>query len=144
MTETKYWQALRKFLVPMVYAWKINANYAAGVPDWYGSGMHQDLWIENKRIKNNGEPPESLDLTDYKHYLTVNQQLWLKRRHNEGRNTGVLVFSKRGHVLLLGDAWQKPISRKDFLEAAMPPRDMAVRLINILGELPIESQKGLK
>lgn len=140
MTETKYWNSFRKYLVPRVYAWKINASYVKGIPDWWGSGANQDLWVENKRIANNGEPPLVLDLTDRTKYLSLHQQQWLERRHNEGRHTGVLVFSKRGHIFLPGLGWQKPVSRLDFLAMCMPYKDMADRLINILGELPIEDQ----
>lgn len=142
MTETDYWNSLRKHLVPRVYAWKISASYVKGVPDCWFSGVNQDLWVENKRIAGDGNPPAFLKLTDHKKYLSIHQQQWLERRHKEGRRTGVLVFSKVGHIYLPGLAWQKPISKLDFLEAAMPYKDMAERLINIVGELPIEDQLG--
>ena len=144
MTETGYWNSLRKLLKNRVYAWKINANFTAGIPDWWGSGSHQDLWVENKRIKNDGDPPAFLDLTNHDDYLTVLQQNWLVDRYNEGRNVGVLVFSKHGHVYFPGLSWQDPISKLDFIERAMSKKDMAERLINILGELPIEPPSGLK
>lgn len=140
MKENDYWSSLRKYLVPRVYAWKINASYVKGVPDCWLSGSTQDLWIENKRIVNDGEPPAFLNLTDHKNYLSLHQQQWLERRHREGRHTGVLVFSKAGHLFLPDLAWKKPIPRLDFLAAAMPYSDMADRLINLVGELPIEDQ----
>lgn len=140
MTETKYWQALRKYLVPRVYVWKIQAGFIGGIPDWWGSGIFQDLWVENKRVK--GDLPAILDLTDHKKYLTALQQLWLRRRHREGRHVGVIVFSKVGHIYVPGVDFLKPISKLDFMERAMPYKDLASRLINILGELPIEDQVG--
>ena len=140
MTETKYWQAFRKHLIPRVYAWKIAAGFIGGIPDWWGSGCHQDLWVENKRIKNDGNPPAILDLTNYDDYLSALQQLWLRRRHREGRHVGVIVFSKIGHIYVPGVDFLKPISKLDFMERAMPYKDLATRLINILGELPIEDQ----
>lgn len=140
MTETNYWNSLRKYLVPRVYAWKISASYVKGIPDCWLSGSEQDLWIENKRIANDGNLPLSLDLTDHKKYLTIHQQQWLERRYREGRRVGVLVFSKHGHIYLPGLSWQKPVSKLDYLATAMPYKDMADRLINILGELPIEDQ----
>lgn len=142
MTESNYWTKLRTFLVPRVYAWKIAASYVKGIPDWWGSGSLDDLWVENKRIQGNGEPPAILDLTDEGKYLTAHQQLWLRRRYREGRNVGVIVFSKRGHLYLPGMDFLRPISKLDFLEKSMPYRDLATRLINILGELPIEDQVG--
>ena len=140
MTENNYWAAFRKYLVPRVYAWKIAASYVKGIPDWWGSGSLQDLWVENKRIVANGEPPAMLDLTDEKKYLSAHQKLWLRRRHKEGRHVGVIVFSKVGHIYLHGLEWEKPISKLDFLERAMPYKDLAEKLINILGELPIGDQ----
>lgn len=128
--------------MPRVYAWKINANFEKGIPDWWGSGSMQDLWVENKRIQGNGEPPAILSLTDEKKYLSAFQQLWLRRRHREGRNVGVIVFSKIGHLYVPGVDFLKPISKLDFMERSMPYKDLATRLINILGELPIEDQVG--
>lgn len=135
MTENKYWAAFRKHLVPRVYAWKINANYIAGIPDWWASGSHQDLWVENKRIKLQ-QPPVFLDLTKHEEYLSVLQQEWLTDRYNEGRHVGVLVFSEWGHVYFPDLTWQKPMSKMRFLEKALPYKDMANHLIGILGELP--------
>jgi hypothetical protein len=142
MTESDYWQKFRKHLVPRVYAWKIQASYIGGIPDWWGSGSHQDLWVENKRIARDVDPPAILDLTDHKNYLSVLQQQWLEHRHNEGRNTGVVVFSRAGHIFLAGLDWKKPISKLDFYERAMPYSDLATKLINILGELPLEARVG--
>jgi len=144
MTETGYWNTLRPLLKNRVYAWKINANYIAGIPDWWGSGVHQDLWVENKRIKGDKDPPAILDLTKTDDYLNRNQQDWLRERYAEGRSVGVLVFSKAGHVYFPGLTWEKPISKLDFLERAMPKKDLAEMLINILGELPMEHEIGVK
>lgn len=104
--------------------------------------MHQDLWVENKRIVGDAEPPAILDLTDPKKYLSDHQQLWLKHRHKEGRRVGVIVFSCKGHIYLPGLSWQKPVSKLDFLSTSMTYKDLATKLINILGELPIEDQVG--
>jgi len=140
MTETKYWQALRKHLVPRVYAWKINAGFIGGIPDVWLSGSEQDLWVENKRVA--GNLPAMLDLSNHKKYLSKLQQLWLERRHKEGRHVGVVVFSEHGHLYVHGLDWQKPISKLDFLERSMSYKELSTKLINVLGELPIEDQLG--
>ena len=137
MTESDYWQALRKKLKNRVYTWKINASYARGVPDWYGSGVLQDLWVENKRVATQ-TPPPSLDLTDHSKYLSALQQKWLEDRYAEGRHVAVVVFSKVGHLLLLGLEWQKPISRLSYMERAVSMDELAQELVEILGE------KGVK
>lgn len=141
-TETEYWTRFRPKLVPRVYVFKINAGFVKGIPDEWISGSMQDLWIENKRIFGDKDPPAILDLSDEKKYLSGHQQRWLERRHKEGRHTGVIVFSRRGHIFLPGLAWQTPISKLDFLSAAMPYKDLAEKVINIVGELPIEDQLG--
>jgi hypothetical protein len=136
MQEKDYWSTFRKHLVSRVYAWKINDAYAAGIPDWWGSGRHQDLWVENKRIfRDAAQPPVMLDLTDVKKYLSFRQQDWLVHRHDEGRHVGVLVFSRIGHVYFPGLTWQERMSRLDFIQQAESYKDVAERLINIMGEL---------
>lgn len=133
-TETQYWTRFRPLLVPRIYAWKINASYVKGIPDWWGSGTNQDLWCENKRIHNDGPVPELLDLCDHTKYLSVNQQEWLRERHGEGRQVGVLVFSKAGYVFLPGLTWEVPIPREAFLSLTRTKHEMAEELIELLGE----------
>lgn len=132
-TESDYWQKLRKKLKGRVYAWKINASYIKGVPDCWLSGPNQDLWIENKRVASE-TPPPVLDLTDHKKYLTLHQQQWLEDRYEEGRNVAVVVFSKSGHLLLLGLEWKKPVSRLSFLERSVSMDELASQLVEFVGE----------
>jgi hypothetical protein len=139
MTETNYWSTLRKAIAGRIYTWKINAAYERGVPDWYGSGAHQDLWVENKRIiSDNKQPPLVLDLTDRKKYLNVNQQLWLEARHAEGRHVAVIVFSKVGHVYLPGLSYQKKLTRQEFIEKALPTAELANLMVAICGDLELK------
>jgi acetyl esterase/lipase len=135
MTETQYWQKLRKLIVGRVaYLWKINASYEAGVPDWYVSDV-VDMWVENKRVKNDTKlPPLSLDLTSTRDYLTANQQLWLERRYYEGRRVGVVVFGKVGHLWLPGLDYQIPITREQYLEKAMTMPELADELVAYVGK----------
>lgn len=138
MTESDYWSKLRKAIAGRIYTWKIQASYVKGVPDWWTSGIHQDLWVENKRIVGDGEPPAILDLTDHKKYLTLHQQDWLQRRHDEGRNVGVVVFSRSGHIFLPGLRFKEKVSKLDFLEKAMTYKDLAEHLIAIVGEMELK------
>ena len=135
MTETQYWQKLRKLLVKEVsYLWKINASYVAGVPDWYVSDK-RDAWIENKRVKSDAKlPPEILDLTSHKDYLTKNQQLWLSDRHSEGRSVGVVVFGQAGHLWLPGLDFLRPITREEYLDRALTMPELATEIIEYLQE----------
>lgn len=137
MTESNYWSKLRKAIAARVYAWKINASYEKGVPDCWFSGCHQDLWVENKRVAS-AQPPVVLDLTDQKKYLTALQQLWLERRHAEGRHVGVIVFSKVGHIWLPGLSWKEKVSRLEFIEKAMSMPDLADLVVEICGEMELK------
>jgi hypothetical protein len=135
MTESNYWSKLRQAIAGRIYTWKINAAYEKGVPDWWGSGIHDDLWVENKRVAGDTKlPPLQLDLTDYKKYLNPNQQLWLERRHAEGRHIGVIVFSKVGHLYLPGLDYQRKITRLEFMNKAMTMPELADLMVEICGE----------
>lgn len=137
MTESDYWQALKKKIAGRIYAWKINASYAKGIPDWWASGSMQDLWVENKRVAS-ALPPPSLDLTDPKKYLTYHQQSWLKMRYDEGRHVGVIVFSKIGHLWLPGLSWTEPVSRLQFQESAMTMAELADEIVEICGQIELK------
>ena len=141
MTETQYWNRhLQPLLSKRVYAWKISTSYVRGIPDWWASGSKTDLWVENKRIHNDPAlPPEVLDLTDTDKYLSVHQQLWLEGRHAEGRNVGVVVFSKVGHIFFPGVSWKTPITREQFMMFAMAKHELAEHLIDIIGEKPVDA-----
>lgn len=131
MTETKYWQRLRKLIKPqLAYVWKVHASYEAGVPDWWASDIF-DWWVENKRVASK-LPPLSLDLTNHQKYLSMNQQLWLQRRHEEGRNVGVIVFAEVGHLWLPRLEWQQPISRLQYLNRAMDMKTLAHKMVAVI------------
>lgn len=129
MTENSFWQALRKKLVPKVYALKLNVRYVAGVPDVWLSGSKDDLWLELKFL------PKLPPVIDCTKLLSVGQQLWLEGRHNEGRNTSVLVGSPEGHVLYDGLDWKSQMTRGTFIQSCKTTSDIAELLIEGLGEV---------
>jgi hypothetical protein len=137
MKESNYWSKLRNAISQRIYCWKINASYERGVPDCWFSGVLQDLWVENKRVAT-AQPPPILDLTDDKKYLTALQQLWLERRHAEGRHIGVIVFSNVGHIWLPGLSWKEKISRLDFMEMAVTMPELADMVVEICGEIELK------
>jgi len=130
MTENTFWQALRKKLVPRVYALKLNLAYVAGVPDCWLSGTENDLWLELKYIQT--LPP----IVDPKKLLSVLQQEWLTQRWHEGRRVGALIGSSAGHLWLHGLSWQDSMSRETFLQRATTTKEIAEDLIEYLGEIP--------
>lgn len=129
MTETSFWQSLRKMLVPRIYALKLNLRFIAGVPDCWLSGAHQDLWLELKYLQK--IPP----IVDPTKLLTVLQQDWIVCRHSEGRFVGVLIGSSAGHVYFPSLSWQVSVTRETFLTQAKKTREIAESLIETLGEV---------
>ena len=60
-----------------VHIWKINDQYAGGVPDAFYEGVNSDLWVEYKYIpKLPKRSTTKIDLTSPK-MLSMNQQLWM-------------------------------------------------------------------
>ena len=132
MTEARKTAALRDKLKGHVYTLKLNNRYANGIPDCYYSGSGRALWNEHKYLR---PLPPTIDLT--KHSITsVLQQRWLEGRHREGRHVAMIVFSDEGHLLLHGLEWQRPITRDEFRVLAVPMKQLAIELIEWLGEVP--------
>jgi len=129
MTENTFWQALRKKLVPRIYALKLNLSFTAGVPDCWLSGSQGDLWMENKYLQT--VPP----VVDPTKLLSELQQLWLKQRHAEGRSVGVLIGSVDGHLYFPSLSWLSPVTRGTFQMKAKKTREIAEELIEIVGEI---------
>jgi len=130
MTETTFWQALRKKLVPRIYALKLNLRFAAGVPDTWLSGAQGDLWLELKYLKD--VPP----IVDPTKLLSTLQMMWIRRRYAEGRRVGVLIGSSQGHLYFPSLSWQKSVSRGHFVTNAKTTREIAEDLIDFVGEIP--------
>jgi len=106
---------------------KLNMRMVQGIPDCWYSGTKTDLWVEWKYKK---QLPATIDLTDKKNFLTANQELWLRQRHEEGRNVAVGLGTTKGGVLYFaGDIWL-PKDREDFFLDAVPARELA-RLIKL-------------
>lgn len=128
MTETTFWQALRKKLGNRVYALKLNLRFVKGVPDCWLSGSKRDIWLELKYVKPTPPVirPEKL--------LTTLQQDWLIQRHDEGRWVGALIGSPDGHLFFPGLSWQCEISREDFVARAVKTSEAADQLVTLLGE----------
>jgi len=136
VTESGYLTGLRKRLAPFLYYLKINLRFGQGVPDVWLSGSKQDLWMEAKYAQ---KIPPLLTLTDDRYWLSRPQQEWLVKRHAEGRNVAVLVGSPKGDIFLPGITFQRPIPRDEFLSFAIKTKDMANKLLSIVGHSPGQS-----
>ncbi|MGK3946215.1 hypothetical protein ABK046_48675, partial [Streptomyces caeruleatus] len=83
-----------------LYRMKNHNQYNGGIADVWYSGSKADLWIEYKFVKL-----PARDTTPITPGLSELQQLWLRERHSEGRNVGVVVGAKEGGIWLPGISW---------------------------------------
>ncbi len=91
MIEATYTTAIHKKLPPHIFHWKINDNFAGGVPDAYymieGEPQTRDLWVEYKLIKALPKRETTLIKPD----LSPQQVIWLRRLENSGKNVRIVV-----------------------------------------------------
>lgn len=113
--ETTFIGAVHKHLPVNLYRIKNNNMYNGGQADVWYSGHGADLWIEYKFITLPKREETLIDLTAGKNpELSCLQQDWLKSRHKEGRNVGVIIGCKEGGVWLPGLAWVNPLKTAAF------------------------------
>ena len=116
MNEHTFTASFKKKLPDSIFWWKINDNFAGGVPDVFLEGEYCDLWIEFKYIKTLPKRPDTLiDLTNQK-YLSKLQQKWLTRRQERRGDTLVCVGCPQGVALFWGTSWKTPIATETFRE----------------------------
>ena len=109
MNESQYTQSIHKQIHNDVYVWKINCNFAKGVPDAYYSGAIEDLWIELKYLQ---KLPKKAKVVPN---LSSLQKKWLLRARKQGRNVAVIVGSPEGGFLLLDPVeWQEGFIPSDY------------------------------
>ena len=125
MNEHSYIRSVNRHKTKDLYYWKINDNFAGGVPDSFYEGDARDLYVEYKYIKPFPKRPVTIiDLTDTKKYLSSNQQRWLLRRHIRRGDAWVIAGCEHGGVIFRDLSWQTPISASDFLSRCLPPKEL--------------------
>ena len=124
MNEHSYIRSVNRHKTNDLYYWKINDNFAGGVPDSFYEGAANDLWIEYKYINIFPKRPDTLiDLT-HKKYLSPVQQRWLERRHEKRQDAWVIAGCEHGGVIFRGLSWQTPITASDFLPQCLPQKEI--------------------
>ena len=123
--ETVFYESVHRHL-PMFHREKMNNPYRGGTADWWYSAA-RDLWIEYKflpRLPQRG----SVWLCDdsvKQPMLSRLQQRWLRGRHEEGRNVGVIVGCPTGGVILRDLAWEEPLDVSYFRSLILPRQKVA-------------------
>ena len=109
--ENRFIQAVHRLLPCRVYRMKNHNPYVGGVADCWYSGDAGDLWVEYKFLSL---PKRSSTIVNLygadKSPLSTLQEEWLRGRHREGRNVGVIIGTPDGGLWLPGVTWEKPLS----------------------------------
>lgn len=103
MIESGYTASVHRKLDQEIYHWKVNDNYAGGVPDAFYRLKNVDsrhLWIEYKFIKNLPIRESTVVVPT----LSALQREWLEQAHNAGEQAIVVVGVERvrGHRFAQG------------------------------------------
>lgn len=110
------------------YVWKINANFAGGIPDVWVAGNNTDLWLELKWIR---ETPKRMS-TILKPALSAQQENWLTGRYLQGVRVKVLLATPDGCYLFhTPDEWRAGVTFGELCERRIPHKDVG----NLLGRL---------
>lgn len=145
MIESQFTCAVHKKLSPNVYHWKINDNFAGGVPDAFyrvlDNPYARPLWVEYKFLKM----LPSRDSTVIIPKLSVQQLLWLEQARSSGELACVImgVYAERvdrqvcGFFLHDGE-WTDGITRSEAKKRLMPISQIAETLLTIMTDSVIQ------
>lgn len=122
MIESQYTSAIHKKLPKNIYKWKINDNFAGGVPDAFYRSLAargRPLWVEYKFLKALPKRPTTVVKPD----LSSQQLAWLKQAKNAGEQAYVIIGVENvryknqacGVVLDTIEEWENGIIAAEFL-----------------------------
>lgn len=131
--EGTFISSIHKHLPESLYRQKNHNQYNGGIADvWYSGG--RDLWIEYKFIQVPQRSTTVIDLVGSKYpAISSLQQEWLRGRHAEGRNVGVIVGCKEGGVWFPGVSWDTTYTTEWFREHTVSRKKLADLICESLG-----------
>jgi hypothetical protein len=131
--ETTFIASVHRHLPATLYHMKNHNQYVSGLADCWYSGHTTDLWIEYKFIEVPKRADTVIDLVGGKSpYISYLQQDWLKSRHAEGRNVGVLVGSKQGGAWFPDLSWDCTYTAAEYLAVMKERKHLANTIINLV------------
>ncbi len=107
--ETTFIKSVHRHLPKSLYVIKNHNVFNSGQPDVWYSGNAADLWLEYKFTVIPKRPDTQVTIN-----LSELQKNWLRSRHAEGRDVGVVVGCKEGGAYFEGVSWDMPISADYF------------------------------
>lgn len=129
--ENNFISGVHRHLPAGLYRMKNHNAYNAGIADVWYDGV-QDLWVEYKFIQIPKRADTLIDLVGGKNpSLSALQQKWLKDRHANGRQVGVIVGSADGGVWMPGDSWDTQFTAKQFRDHLLTRAELAAQIVNL-------------
>jgi len=124
--ENTFIGGVHRHLPEELYRVKNNNQFHAGIADCWYSGSKADLWIEYKFIvpPKRGETVITINLSEL-------QKNWLRSRHAEGRNVGVIVGCKDGGVWFDGVSWDAVCTAVLFKQSLLDRKSLATIITKI-------------
>lgn len=130
--ENTFIAGLHRLLPADLYRMKNHNPYNSGIADCWYSGK-RDLWIEYKFIAVPKRGETLINLVGGRApALSCLQQEWLKERHAEGRNVGVIVGCKDGGAWYPGITWNNAAINSEQFHRDMMPRKNLAKIIHDL------------
>lgn len=124
--ENTFIGSVHRHLPMDLYHMKNHNEYNGGIADVWYSGAKADLWVEYKFITVPKRDNTLIDLVNGKNpAISYLQQDWLGKRHDEGRQVGVIVGSKDGGVWFPGVSWDRTHDAAFFRSNLLPRKDLA-------------------
>lgn len=131
--ENTFIGSVHRHLPVGLYSMKNHNQYNAGIADvWYDG--ERDLWVEYKFIVLPKRESTVIDLIGGSNpAISVLQQQWLKDRHANGRQVGVIVGSKDGGVWFPGVSWDTTYTTGWFRANLLPRKQLAQTIVGLTG-----------
>ena len=131
--ENTFIASTHKHLPPDLYRIKNHNVYNAGQADCWYSGTRADLWVEYKFIVVPKLDASEIDICGGKKPdLSHLQQEWLRGRHREGRQVGVIIGCKEGGVWLPGVKWECSFSALVFRKKILNRAQLAQTILKLV------------
>lgn len=129
MNETTFIRSIHAKLPKEVYAWKINANFVAGVADAWYCGGGGSLWVEYKFL-----PIPARGTSTIRPPPNDNQRDWLVDRAAQNQQTALIVgvdTPKKEVVIFVDDIPRgyAGITKAEFMERAVTRDDVVAFIL---------------
>lgn len=132
--ENTFIAAVHRHLLHDLYRQKNHNQYIGGIADVWYSGVN-DLWIEYKFVSVPKRDDTTIDLINSKgkkdSAISSLQQEWLKGRHAEGRQVGVIVGCKEGGVWFPGVSWNCTYTAQWFRSQLLSRKELADLIVRL-------------